>query len=476
LLEAGGLVVMSLITERSIIQQVGTLGLKITTTDRTLSVHATGPHKFDDGNHLMPLALQSELMRASINADSWGRYYTSNAVSSALVDAMECLTPNIIVELGVGKGSIAFEASKKWNSAKFITVDADPSVTARLGGLSNSEKHTHHVQDVLDDALAERIGLDFGTVDVGLCNPPYVRPKWRDSFGEILEQAGLSGSLSSIHDAGADLLFIAQNLRLLRQFGKLGLILPDGLITGEKYQGVRSVLLKDHLVEQVVQLPRKVFSKTEAQTYLLVLSKFGGETQSVALKTMGRDGQLSTAIHIACDEAKRRLDYRFHLAGRSESQNVSHKQLYVSIEEVTQGLVRGSLCSSQLESVGLPVFHLGDFPTHERGNKALVIPSKFTQSKRALANLPKNIKIAEKGDILIARIGRNLQDKICLVNRGRCVISDCVYALRVTPIHREAVMAYLTSADGRKAIEASSHGVGAKYLSRSDLLSLKLPI
>ncbi len=423
--------------------------------------------------HLEP---QSALMRASINSDSWGRYYTSNSVSSTLVNAMGCMSPRVIVELGVGKGSIAFEAAKRWNSAKFITVDADRSAITHLDALSNYGEHTHHVQDALDDSLAERIGLDFGTVDVGLCNPPYVRPQWRESFGEILEQAGLSGSLSSVYDAGADLLFIAQNLRLLRKFGTLGLILPDGLITGEKYQGVRSVLLKDHLVEQVVQLPRKVFSKTEAQTYLLVLSKYGGETQSVALKTMSMDGQLSTPIHIASDDAKRRLDYSFHFSGRSEAQKVLPKRLHVSIGEVTQSLVRGSLCSSQLKSIGLPVFHLGDFPAHGLSKVAPGIPSKFTQSKKALAKLPKNIKIAEKGDILIARIGRNLQEKICTVNRGGCVISDCVYALRVAPPHREAVIAYLTSAAGRKAIEATSHGVGAKYLSRFDLLSLNLPI
>lgn len=424
----------------------------------------------------MLLKPQPALMRASINSDSWGRYYTSNSVSSALVKAMKCEDPKIIVELGVGNGSIAFEAAKKWNSAKFITVDVDRLAMTHLVGLSKYGQHTHHVQDALDDALAQLIGVDFGTVDVGICNPPYVRPQWRDGFGDILEQAGLSGSLSSVHDAGADLLFIAQNLRLLRKFGTLGLILPDGLITGAKYQGVRSALLKDHLVEQVIQLPRKVFSNTEAQTYLLIMSKYGGETQSVALKTMGMDGRLSKAIFIENDEAKRRLDYNFHLTSRSDSQKRHPKQLYVSIREVTQGLIRGSLCSSQLESVDIPVFHLGDFPTHGRGKSTPCTPSKFTQSIKALANLPQNIKIARKGDILIARIGRNLQDKICTVKRGGCVISDCVYALRVAPPYRDAVIAYLTSAGGRKAIEASSHGVGAKYLSRSDLLSLKLPI
>lgn len=424
----------------------------------------------------LPLEPQSELVRASVNADSWGRYYTSNSVSSTLVNAMECVRPKVIVELGTGKGSIASEAAKKWNPEKLITVDTDHTAINYLNELGSTCKHTHHVQDALDEFLAERIGVDFGSVDVGLCNPPYVRPKWRDSFGNILEQAGLSGSLNSVHDAGADLLFIAQNLRLLRKRGKLGLILPDGLITGEKYHGVRSVLLRQHLVQQVIQLPRRVFSNTEAQTYLLVLSKYGGETQSVALRTMGIDGQLSPAIHIPSDQAKRRLDYNFHLSGSSHFLKTSSKKLHITVGEVTQGLVRGSLCSSQLRSIGSPVFHLGDFPQTRKGQLLPTVPSKFTLPLKAVSSLPPNIKFAEKGDILIARIGRNLQDKICVVSKGGCVISDCVYALRVAAPYRDAVIAYLVSEAGRRAIEATSHGVGAKYLSRSDLLSLKLPV
>ena len=424
----------------------------------------------------LPLEPQSELVRASINADSWGRYYTSNSVSSTLVNAMECVRPKVIVELGTGKGSIASEAAKKWNPEKLITVDTDHTAITYLNEIGSTCQHTHHVQDALDEFLAERIGVDFGSVDVGLCNPPYVRPKWRDSFGNILEQAGLSGALNSVHDAGADLLFIAQNLRLLRKRGKLGLILPDGLITGEKYQGVRSVLLRQHLVQQVIQLPRRVFSNTEAQTYLLVLSKYGGETQSVALRTMGIDGQLSPAIYIPSDQAKRRLDYNFHLSGNSHFLKTSSKQLQITVGEVTQHLVRGSLCSSQLRSINSPVFHLGDFPQTRKGQLLPNVPSKFTQPLKAFCRLAPNIKFAEKGDILIARIGRNLQDKICVVSKGGCVISDCVYALRVVAAYRDVVIAYLVSEAGRRSIEATAHGVGAKYLSRSDLLSLKLPV
>ncbi|MGG4603106.1 N-6 DNA methylase, partial [Alcaligenaceae bacterium Me47] len=152
-------------------------------------------------------------------------------------------------------------------------------------------------------------------MDLGLCNPPYIRPRWRPSFGRILEDAGLSGALQSVHDAGADLLFIAQNLRLLRPQGKLGLILPDGLITGQKYRGVREVLLREHRVELVVQLPRRAFTRTEAQTYLLVLSKSDGETQQVQLSQMDDTGEVSDPIIISADRGKLRLDYTFHALG-----------------------------------------------------------------------------------------------------------------------------------------------------------------
>ena len=414
----------------------------------------------------------SDLVRQSLTSDRLGRYYTSSNISRTLVNAIVGISPKVVVELGAGNGAIVNAASEKWGKAKFITVDADTTVVPQLIRLGHSHSHKHHVQDALDDALAERIGLRLGSVDVGLCNPPYVRPKWRSSFGRILEDAGLSGALKSVHDAGADLLFIAQNLRLLKSQGKLGLVLPDGLITGEKFQGVRSVLLREHLVEQVIQLPRRVFSKTEAQTYLMILAKRGGETQSVELRSMDVNGLLSSAIHVAADIAARRLDYSYHSVSQTHNTLYSTRCLKLTLGEVTEDLIRGTLNSNQLESLGFPVFHLSDFPLLESDSKAPPVPTRFIRSQREYDALPAHIRVAKRGDILIARVGRNLHRKICVLRKGTCVISDCVYALRVAPDYRDAVLAYLTSSSGRQAIESVSHGVGARYLSRSDLLEL----
>ncbi|MFZ6657226.1 N-6 DNA methylase [Undibacterium sp. TJN19] len=421
----------------------------------------------------MTLAPQLDLIRPGMTSDSWGRYYTAPAVSDILVNLIDHVKPKLIVELGVGQGSISSAAVRKWGGARLVTVDADHSTRPELSD-HGGQAHMHYVQDALDDELANKIGLSFGSVDIGLCNPPYVRPKWRAGYGAILEEAGFSGALDSIHDAGADLLFIAQNLRFLKRKGKLGLILPDGLLTGQKFERVRAVLLRQHLIKEIVQLPRRVFSGTDAQTHLLVLAKSGGTTEQVVLRNLSMQGELSAPLVIPAEIAEKRLDYGFHFSRQSVASSTKRRKT-MTIENMGASLQRGSFSSNQLDSLPVPIFHLSDFPRRLDGVFARV-PKKFLRAARTLGKLPGQVHIAEPGDILIARIGRNLHDKICLVEGEGCVISDCIYALRVPPKYRDSIMRFFSSAAGRNALETLAHGVGAKYLSRSDVLQMALPL
>ena len=417
---------------------------------------------------------QSELSRPSSTSDSFGRYYTEDWISQTLVDAMTVRRPKLLVELGTGEGSLAAVAAKKWQVPKIVTVDLDQKICSRADKLgTNRSAHLHHTHDALDARLAEKIGVGLESVDVAVCNPPYVRPRWRASFGQILEGAGLSGSLKSVKDAGADLLFIAQNLRLLKRGGKLGLILPDGLVTGEKFQGVRKTLLGAHRIEQVLQLPRKVFAKTEAQTYLVILAKHAGQTELVHLREMQADGQLSESIYVDAELARHRLDFRFHQYATTKQVDAPRERTKsLQILDVTESLRRGGVASNQVREQSWPIFHLGDFPPLDNCQN-FTVPRTLRVNVNILPSLPQTTCVAGPGDILVARIGRNLQNKICMVNRGHCILSDCVFRLRVSPEFRSAVFASLTSSDGRNRLQASSHGVGAAYVSSSDLLSLR---
>lgn len=414
------------------------------------------------------------LMRSGRTSDPSGRYYTSPEVSRSLIERINIPKPKLVLELGSGSGALCAEAANRWQAARLITVDTDKCPSKRQSAhiLGQSAQHIHFVHDALDEDLPNKIGVLLGTVDVAVCNPPYIRPRWRTDFGSILEDAGLSGALASLHDAGADLLFLAQNLRLLRRKGKLGLILPDGLVTAERFSGVRRALLRQHLIEQVVQLPRGVFKGTEAQTYLAVLSKMAGETDQLTLRQMGSDGQLSSAVDVPQELAAKRMDYTFH-AQASSALRLQEGYRRIQVGDALTDVIRGSICSSEIRSFPTAVFHLGDFAKPDGENTIRIVPKRFSLSDSAARTMSRNARLAWPGDILLARVGRNLHNRLALVVHGPCVISDCIFALRATEEHSERLYRFLESDAGQRALATSAHGVAARFLSKRNLLEIQ---
>ena len=414
------------------------------------------------------------LSRSGSTSDPWGRYYTSPEVSRCLIERIDVPNPKLVLELGSGSGSLCAAAASRWQAARLITVDSDKCASKRQSehSLDQSAQHSHFVHDALDEDLPNKIGLRLGTVDVAVCNPPYIRPRWRADFGSILEDAGLSGTLASLHDAGADLLFLAQNLRLLRRKGKLGLILPDGLVTAERFSGVRRALLRQHLIEQVVQLPRSVFKGTEAQTYLAVLSKMAGETDQLTLRQLGPDGQLSSAVNVPQELAAKRMDYTFH-AQASSAQRMQGGHRRIQVGDALTDVIRGSICSSEIAGFPTAVFHLGDFAKPDGENVIRMVPKRFSISDHAARTMSRNVHLAWPGDILLARVGRNLQNRLALVVHGPCVLSDCIFALRATEEHRERLYRFFESDAGQRALATSAHGVAARFLSKQNLLEIQ---
>lgn len=417
--------------------------------------------------------LRQNLAQSGQYSDPWGRYYTSAEVSRSLVERIEVYKPKVVLELGSGSGSLCSAAASRWHDARLVTVDVDRQAQKRLCAdkVHADSKHSHFVHDALDEALSDKIGLRLGTVDVAVCNPPYIRPRWRSGFGRILEDAGLSGTLASLRDAGADLLFLAQNLRLLRRNGKLGLILPDGLVTAERFSGVRQALMRQHNVEQVVQLPRGVFKNTEAQTYLAVLSKMAGETEHVKLRQMGQDGQLSAVIEVPQDLAVKRLDYTFHAQPSVQRGRGSLQP--IAVGAAVTDVVRGTICSSAIAEFPVPVFHLCDFGEYAGEQAVRIVPKHFSLGKQSARIASRNARLALPGDILLARVGRRLESQLALVVHGPCVISDCIFALRTTDEHRERMYRFFESEAGRRALATSAHGVAARFLSKTNLSEIQ---
>ena len=81
---------------------------------------------------------------------------------------------------------------------------------------------------------------------------------------------------------------------------------------------------------------------------------------------------------------------------------------------------------------------------------------------------------AEPGDILLARVGRNLEYKIIGVAEGYPVLTDCIYRIRVQEEHKKHVLQQLSSVEGKAWLSSRCYGVSAKQLSKADLLTFPI--
>lgn len=405
----------------------------------------------------MPTSLHTK------TSDPLGRYYTQSMVASLLVTSMRSSAPTLAIDLGAGDGALVSEASKIWKATQFVTVDIDSNAGSVSLAAQNGSAFRHHIGDALDRYLHKKLDLSLGQADVALCNPPYIRPCWQKHFSEILEDAGLSHVLPKIQDAPSDLLFIAQNLRFLKSGGRLGLILPDGLIAGEKYAKFRETLASNHKIERVIELPRRIFKNTDAKAHVLVLSKDVKDEFPISVQRIEQNGSLSSPIALTADAARQRMDYSFYSgAGASPSKGNEIRAYGISVR-------RGAYSSAQRNNFEFPVFHTTDFCLTSDW-----MPSRFSVSKKVAAEHPG--VFAQAGDILVARVGRNLESKICMVRRGAALVTDCILVLRVLPEFRKPILSYLRSDAGQAALHRATHGVAARFITPDALLSLEFPL
>ena len=387
-----------------------------------------------------------------IHRTTLGQYYTSSRVSEILVAAMDADHGVSILDLGAGNGQLTRAALTRWQPSSLITVELDNSSV-----LKQCHVHHQHIQgDALDVDLPNRIKKLYGEFDVAVCNPPYIRPSWRPDFRRILEEAGLGEVCPVFQDVRAEILFLAQNLRMTRDGGQIGLVVPDGPITGERCTDLRRHLLARHAIKCVISLPRNVFSGTEARAHIIVLRKSVRDQKQIALLRLSEQGELSSPIHIDPGEAVFRMDYEFHRS-RIES-NDDH---LVTLREIGASIVRGRASSINTKTSIRQVFHTSSFREH---------------SNWAGISLPRSVahgdlvELAIPGDILVARVDRKLETKICRVRSGAAQFSDCIFRVRVSSAWSQKVFSSLTSSRGSAWLSSHARGVGARYITRQTLL------
>ena len=283
-----------------------------------------------------------EVVPRQRRSDSLGRYYTAVDISELLISQFENLNPDRVLDLGVGEGALSLAAANHWRSAELITVDVDSKASRSVGlalrKMAPGLQHRHIVADALDVRLGSRIDAEVKAIGAGICNPPFIVPQWRSGFSKIVEDAGFSGVLPAISTLDTAVLFLSQNLRLLELGAKLGIIVPDSLISAARYREFRRTLVSKFNVVRVIRLPRSSFIGTDALAHILVVDNRKTLDKAIQLHQVDAHHRLSRAVEISCDDAIERLDYAYH----AELQSLQRRpQAWIALSQVWSEVRRG---------------------------------------------------------------------------------------------------------------------------------------
>jgi type I restriction enzyme M protein len=387
--------------------------------------------------------------------EATGQYFTAKAVSNMMVSMFHQDTPKRIIDIGVGKGSLLFAAYNRYRSAEFFVADIDRNVISTVAARLPSVKAIHI--DGLSKGLSKLMKLKVGSVDIAVCNPPYYRLENTLVLKRLFKKAGLNHCKNLIKIT-SDIVFLAQNLRMLRIGGELGIILPDSVFTGHEFAELREDLLTNHNIRGIIQLPDKIFKRTEARTHILLMEKCGSVPENIPLYQSDFSGNIGNAVNISSDDLLHRMDYSYYAwkeLNKYSADTLTPGNLNVSIK-------RGRKTKKYLQRKNIPFFHTTSFPSNNKIKISLKSSPVFDDI------------FAEPGDILIARVGKRCIGKVTMVNSGKRVISDCVYRLRAPKKIRNRIFSELISVKGQQWLQATAHGVCSRVISKRDLLCFPL--
>ena len=200
------------------------------------------------------------------------------------------------VRRGLGD-TLSRDAVRQLRETTFYGADVDPQMV-RLATMNLTLRGLDRVRILRRDALTRsldrtakaELGLPARGFDVILANPPFSGRLDKD---RIVEDVKIGRT------AQTELLFLQSLLNHLKEGGRCGVVVPEGVLFGSTgaHRELRRRLIENNTVEAVFSLPGRVFNPySGVKTSVLVFRK-GGATERVMFLHADNDGFKLDANH-----------------------------------------------------------------------------------------------------------------------------------------------------------------------------------
>ncbi|QKF83391.1 N-6 DNA methylase [Halarcobacter ebronensis] len=383
---------------------------------------------------------------------AYKQFFTPSEYSNIMINHLEMSEPIKVIDLAMGECSLLIEAQKKWSTSEFFGNDIDIECCQKVKDQQLKIKCFN--KDIFSFNELETILTKVGEVDLCIGNPPFYLVKQNDDTKKILATYHLN-SFSKTKTIPAEVIFILQSLRILKNNGVLSLILPDGFFVNKYLEVFRKFLIENYTILNVIELPRNIFEKTDAKTHILTL-----KNDRPLLKKIKLINQITNhEIYISNTQAIKRMDYSFY-------KYLNNKKEFKQLNEYDIEFIRGKSRYLLKEFKESHILHTTNF------RKGLVFRSRLKKTNQLLKFQD---KIAKENDIIFARVGSSCVGKVGLVKSGYFIATDCVFIIRIDNNElRNRVYESLTSEEGQLWIKSHSKGVAARHITLEDIKKFPL--
>lgn len=350
----------------------------------------------------------------------YSKYYTPPWIAKLLVNELMIEEPLKAVDICCGSCNLLNAVKERWEKTELYGVDIeDHSISGiyfnKQDGREYAINHIH----------------EFPLV---VANPPFDVLTVKNEFQELV-----CGPFAGINCYRLEVEMLFANLLMLSAGGVLLIILPSSIIEAEHHNKLRKMLAEKYNVTRVIRLPDDTFGASKIRSYALIIHNTTANSEDTSFYTLCSEEQGYT---ISCSKV---LSHKKMIKGdwlESGSENIM-KNVY--------DIKRGTISSSFFQDDGQRILH-----TARNGID-------WKPSVRYIANNIKPSICADKGDIIVSRVGKSAGR--WYVHPGPSMpISDCLFRLK------DPNGDILKNIDG-KVYDLQIKGVAAQYITMADFIT-----
>lgn len=205
-----------------------------------------------------------------------GEFFTPSAVSTLLAKLVEADEGDRIYDPTCGSGSLLIKASKEVRNNNFRLYGQESNGTTV--SLAKMNMFLHDINDAViewGDTIGNPLHLEnehLMKFDVVVANPPFSLDKWGAENASEDKYKRFERGVPP--KSKGDYAFIQHMIASLNEHGRMGVVLPHGVLFRGASEGkIRKQLIDENLLDAVIGLPSNLFFGTSIPACILVFKK-----------------------------------------------------------------------------------------------------------------------------------------------------------------------------------------------------------